>query len=104
MKPAPKSTAETTTLSATAVWSVQVNAFAREENARSLVKRIKNKGYDAFVDSPKIDGRTWYRVRVGQFATQKEAKQLLLTLIEKEKYSKAIIARSDIYTRIAVPQ
>jgi len=86
------------------MWSVQVNAFAREENARSLVKTIKNKGYDAFVISPKIDGRTWYRVRVGQFASQKEAKQLLRTLIEKEKYPKAIIARSDMYSRIAVPK
>ncbi len=104
MGPAPKSTAETTIPSATAVWSVQVNAFAREENARRLVKKIKNKGYGAFVVSPKIDGRTWYRVRVGQFATQKEAKQLLRILVEKEKYAKAIIARNDIYTRKAVPQ
>ena len=104
MGPVPKSTAETTTPSGTAMWSVQVNAFAREENARSLVKTIKNKGYDAFVISPKIDGRTWYRVRVGQFASQKEAKQLLRTLIEKEKYPKAIIARSDMYSRIAVPK
>lgn len=104
IEPVPKSTTETTTPFATAVWSVQVNAFAREENARSLVKRIKNKGYDVFVVSPKIDGRVWYRVRVGQFATQKEAKQLLRILIEEEKYPKAIIARGDIYTQIAVPQ
>ncbi len=86
------------------MWSVQVNALAREENAHSLVKRIKNKGYDAFVVSHKIDGRTWYRVRVGQFATQKEAKQLLRILLEQKKYTKAIIARNDIYTRKAVPQ
>ena len=83
MEPVPKSAAEQRTPLGTAMWSVQVNAFAREKNARSLVKTIKNKGYDAFVISPKIDSRTWYRVREGQFASQKEAKQLLRTLIEK---------------------
>jgi len=62
---APKSAVETTTLSVTPVWSVQVSASVRQENARSLAKRLKDKGYDAYVDSTKINGQTWYRVLPG---------------------------------------
>jgi len=90
---APKSAVETTTPSVTHVWSVQVNAFVRQENSRSLTKRLKDKGYDAYVVSTKIDGQTWYRVRVGHLATQEEAKPLLQTLQKKEKYTKAFIAK-----------
>ena len=90
---APKSAVETTTPSVTHVWSVQVNAFVRQENARSLTKRLKDKGYDAYVVSTKINGQTWYRVRVGHLATQEEAKPLLQTLQKKEKHTKAFIAK-----------
>ena len=90
---APKSAAETTTPSVTHAWSVQVNSFARQKNARSLVKRLKDNGYDAYVVSTKINGQNWYRVRVGHLATQEEAKPLLQTLQKKEKYTKAFIAK-----------
>ena len=76
------------------VWSVQINAFTRLNDARSLTKRLKNKGYDAFVVSTKKKGRIWYRVRVGQMATQDEAKRMLERLKRKEKFTKAILARS----------
>jgi hypothetical protein len=90
---APKSAVETTTPSVTPAWSVQVNAYVRQENARSLIKRLKDKGYDAYVVSTKINGQTWYRVRVGHLATQEEAKPLLQTLQKKEKYTKAFIVK-----------
>lgn len=76
------------------VWSVQINAFTRRKDASSLTKRLKKKGYDAYVVSTKKNGRTWYRVRVGHLATQGQAKRMLETLQKKEKYTKAIIARS----------
>ena len=76
------------------IWSVQVNAFARQRDARKLSKRLKDKGYDAYVVSTKIDGRIWYRVRVGHLTTQGKAKRLLGKLQKKEKFTKAILARS----------
>ena len=78
----------------TSVWSVQVKAFARQRDARDLTKRLKGKGYDAYVVSIKIKGRTWYRVRVGQLPSQREAQSLLLKLKRKEKYTRAIITKS----------
>ncbi len=91
--PAPKSVAETTTPSVKTVWSVQVNAFFRQKNAWSQTKRLKDRGYEAYVVSTKINGQTWNRVRVGHLATQEEAKHLLQTLQKKEKYTKAFIAK-----------
>ncbi len=77
----------------TRVWSVQVKAFARQRDASSLAKRLKGKRYDAYVVSIQIKGRTWYRVRVGRLATQREAQGLLLKLKREEKYTRAIITR-----------
>jgi hypothetical protein len=76
------------------VWSVQVNAFKRQNDARRLTKRLKDKGYDAFVVSTKRNGRIWYRVRVGHLATKNGAKRLLEKLQKKEKFTKAILART----------
>ena len=76
------------------VWSVQVNAFRQQQDARQLARKLVRKGYDAYVISTKIKGNTWYRVRVGQLATRSEAKRLQQVLKTKEKYTHAHIARS----------
>ena len=86
-------TAKATTQPEKSVWSVQVKAFARQRDASNLAKRLKDKGYDAYVVPIKIKGRTWYRVRVGHLATQRDAQGLLLKLKRKEKYTRAIITR-----------
>jgi cell division septation protein DedD len=72
------------------VWAVQVNAFPNERDAKNLVKKLKDKGYDSYVVSTNIKGRNWYRVRVGRFATRGEAKELQETLMAKENLNKAI--------------
>ena len=96
-KPATKKRVERTAKAPTqpnkSVWSVQVKAFARQRDASELAKRLKNKRYDAYVVAIQIKGRTWYRVRVGRLATQREAQGLLLKLKREEKYTRAIITR-----------
>ncbi len=96
-KPTTRKRTERTARAATqpekSVWSVQVKAFARQRDASDLAKRLKGKGYDAYVVSIQIKGRTWYRVRVGRLATQLEAQGLLLKLKRQEKYTRAIITK-----------
>lgn len=46
-------------------WAVQVGSFGSRENADRLVRRLKVKGYGAFVTESSSRGRKWYRVRVG---------------------------------------
>jgi len=75
------------------VWSVQLaGAVQRQESALREAKRLKKKGYDAYVDTVTARGRTWYRVLVGNFATQDEAKRMLQTINRKERLA-AVIAR-----------
>ncbi|MCH7911565.1 MAG: SPOR domain-containing protein [Deltaproteobacteria bacterium] len=76
------------------VWSVQIKAFKRQKDAISLTNKLKSKGYDAYVVSTKKNGPRWYRVRVGRMDNQGQARRMLETLQKKEKYTKAIIARS----------
>ena len=67
-----------------------MNAFPLERDAQSLSQKLKKKGYDAYVVSANIQGRTWYRVRVGNFATRQEARALQEVLKTKEKLAKAM--------------
>ncbi|MBI2209578.1 MAG: SPOR domain-containing protein [Deltaproteobacteria bacterium] len=72
------------------VWAVQVNAFPFERDAKGLAKKLRDKGYDAYVVPTNIKGKDWYRVRVGRFKTQEEAKTLQDTLKTREKFTKSI--------------
>lgn len=72
------------------IWAVQVNAYPLERDAKSLAKKLRDKGYDAYVMPTNIKGKDWYRVRVGRFKTQEEAKTLQETLKTKEKFTKSI--------------
>ncbi|MEE9145680.1 MAG: SPOR domain-containing protein [Candidatus Binatia bacterium] len=72
------------------VWAVQVNAFPHKRDSTNLAKKLKTKGYDAYVVSVNIRGRTWHRVRVGHFATRKDARELQKVLKTKEKFTRAI--------------
>ena len=74
------------------VWTVQVNAFPDERSAKTWVDRLKNKGYNAYVAEVNIKGKSWYRVRVGQYNSREEAKNVEEALKTKENYTKAFIA------------
>lgn len=71
-------------------WAVQVNAYPLERDAKSLAKKLKDKGYDAYVVPTNIKGKNWYRVRVGHLQTQEQAKGLQETLKRKENFTKSI--------------
>lgn len=73
------------------VWAVQVNAYPLERDAKNLAKKLKDKGYDAYVVPTTIKGRDWYRVRVGRLQTQEGAKALQEKLKAKEALTKSII-------------
>ena len=72
------------------VWAVQVNAYPLERDAKSLAKKLKDKGYDAYVVPTSIKGRDWYRVRVGRLETPEEAKALQAKLKARENFTKSI--------------
>lgn len=70
-------------------WAVQVRSDPDGGVSSNLVKKLIDQGYDAYILKKTINGQTWYRVRVGRFANQKEAKELQEILKSKEGFSEA---------------
>jgi cell division protein FtsN len=77
----------------TKTWSVQVNSYPDAKSANDLIDRLKNKGYNAFVTEANVNGKIWYRVRVGRFASREEAMKTEAALKNNENYSKAFATR-----------
>jgi nucleoid DNA-binding protein/cell division septation protein DedD len=59
----------------TDIYIVQVAAFRKKNSAENEAAKYIAKDYNAFLEEAKIDGITWYRVRVGNFDTLEKAKQ-----------------------------
>lgn len=54
---------------------VQVSAFNSAGTAQDEVMKYASQGYNSFIERAYIDGKLWYRVRVGNFNSLDEAKQ-----------------------------
>jgi rare lipoprotein A len=59
-----------------ATYTVQVGAFVEEASARALERRLNVRYPDVLVSSVRVDGSTYYRVRVGRVATIADAERL----------------------------
>lgn len=74
-------------------FTVQIASYADEAEAQKTASDLKNKGYSAFYIPANIKGKTWYRVSVGQFATQKEAQSYRTEFMNTSKVTSAIVQR-----------
>ena len=72
-------------------WAVQIRASQIQRDTLGLANKLKDKGYHTQVVEAQVQGRTWYRVRVGHFATKQEAQALLNILKSKEGFGGAIL-------------
>jgi len=85
-KPAPApALASTAPATSNGAIAVQVGAFNTRREADALAKRLSGKGYAVYVMNPTGDGKTVYRVRVGNYATADEAKNVSARLTSQEK-------------------
>ena len=75
-------------------YAVQVAAFRDRPAATSLIHRLKKKKYSAYLLTVGTGGQeTWYRVRVGPYATRAQAEDAARRLKVTEKLG-SYIARS----------
>jgi cell division septation protein DedD len=70
-------------------WTVQVNAFPDEKSAKTWVDRLKDKGYNAYLSESRVQGRLWYRVRVGRFDSREEAEKTQESLRKREQLARS---------------
>ncbi len=82
----PESTGKSNQIQGENMYSVQVSFFADENNAISMVQRLRKKGYDAFLKIEyRVDQNIRYRVLVGRFADKSGAEKQAQIILNKEK-------------------
>jgi cell division septation protein DedD len=64
-------------------YTLQMKAFSREEDAVKLADKLRHDGHDVRVESHEVRGRTWHRVRLGEFTSWDDA------LAAKQAFEKA---------------
>lgn len=72
-------------------WAVQVGSFGTEANALGLRDSLRGKGYAAYTEAIKSDGKVLYRVRVGPMVERSEAEKLQATLDSKESLKGLVV-------------
>jgi len=65
-------------------YTVQVSSWQTRRRAEQDAQRFSAKGFNAYVQSANIPslGGTWYRVRVGSYATPGQAREIAAQLTE----------------------
>lgn len=67
--------------SASPAFTIQLRSSPSEDDSRAFADSLKASGFDAYVASADLGSRgTWYRVRVGRFATRAEAHRQVAAL------------------------
>ncbi len=58
-------------------YTIQVSSWASKAKAEAEAGRLGSAGLSAYVEEGNVGGTAWYRVRVGRYATEKEAKEAI---------------------------
>lgn len=98
-KPIPTSLPQDVAASAVGKYTVQVASYPSETEATKMTDTLKGQGFGAFyikadiVDKKTAATKTWYRVSVGLFQTQKEADAYKADLLSRSKVTSAIVQK-----------
>ncbi len=91
-EPVPAPVAAKPAVGETADFVLQLGAFASEPNARKLADQLNRKGYEvAVVHRRDHDGRDWYIVRAGGYATADEAAAAARHIREAEQVPAVVV-------------
>lgn len=74
-------------------FTVQIASYSTEDEAKKRANELKEKGYSAFYVPAQVKGKSWYRVSVGLFATESEAKEYKKEFSSKSKVENSIIQK-----------
>lgn len=67
-------------------YTIQVASFPAAQDAENFARRLKEKGYDAYVVTGEVPQKgTWYRVRIGHYPDRATAQQSATPLSASEK-------------------
>ena len=76
------------------LYSIHVSSHKTKEVAVSEVKKLKKLGFGTYMQTATLkNGQVWYRVKVGDFSTRREAQKVQNKLIRKDPKSDSYIAQ-----------
>lgn len=74
-------------------FTVQVASYPTADAAKAHADDLVKKGFPAFPVEAVVNGRSWYRVSVGSFKSQKEATAYRTTLLKQADLPSAIVQK-----------
>jgi cell division septation protein DedD len=74
-------------------YSIQIAAFDTRSKAQHEISSLKKMSYDAYMDRTQVNGRNFFRVRIGPIASKRKAIDMLNELQENERYGESILVR-----------
>jgi DedD protein len=72
-------------------YNIQIEAVMDHSGAEDMIRKLKALGYNPYEVATQVNGQTWYRVRVGPYATPDEARAAQDKL--KQQYKAAYMSR-----------
>jgi cell division septation protein DedD len=72
-------------------FAIQVAALAKREEAETIVRRLTERGYSAYVIAPASGTPSVFRVRVGKFKERREAEAVSARLQKEEQFKPWIV-------------
>ena len=75
---------------------IQTGAFSTKIRAEGVKESLADKGITSIIDNRDIDGKTWYRVRVGPYTTETEAKYWLTLVQAIEGFGDSQVRQSQV--------
>lgn len=89
----PASTLPSVASSAVGKYTVQVDSYADETEAKARAADLKGKGWNAFYLTADVKGHTWYRVSVGLFSNAKSASEFRSQFMKEANNKSAIVQK-----------
>ncbi len=74
-------------------WSIQVASYDTMSKAEKEKSALRSKNYDAYIDKGVVNGRNYFRVRIGPLASKKKACDLLDELQSESRYSGSYLVK-----------
>ncbi len=76
-------------------WMVHLTSSDEKRRAQAQLAHARAKGLNAQLTTGAVEGRTWYRVTVGGFATPEEARAFAAKQAMDAGFSSAWIAKKE---------
>lgn len=75
-------------------WSIQLSSHPTQAEADAQLSALQEDGHEAYRVAALVDGQTWYRVRIGGFASRAKAEKARKSLSERLEAPDLVLAES----------